>query len=151
MSHEDESIYRGHLNTMVPKSDGTWSTCGDYRALNTTTKPDRDYRALNTTTKPIPHIHDVTTAIQDKSVFTKLDIFRTYHQIPVEPQHIPKTAITTPFELFEFLHLPFGLRNAAQSFQIFIDHELHGLHFVCTYVDDVLIASSSKEEHIKHV
>ena len=58
------------------------------------------------------------------------------------------TVITTPFGLFEFLRVPFGLINAAQSFQRFIDHVLH---FVCAYVDDVLIASSSKEEHIKLV
>ena len=59
---------------MIPQSGGTWHTCGDYRALNSATKPDR---------YPIPHIHDVTAAIQDKSVFTKLDLIRAYYQIPV--------------------------------------------------------------------
>ena len=127
---------------MVPKSGDTWHACGDYRPLNSATKPDR---------YPITNIHYVTVVIQDKSVFTKLYLINAYHQIPVERRYIPKTAITKPFGLFEFLRVPFGLRNAAQSFQRFINHVLHGLHFVCAYVNDVLIASSSKEEHIKHV
>ena len=127
---------------MVPKSGGTWRDCGEYRALNSPTTPDH---------YPIPRIHDVTAVIQDKIVFTKLVLISAYHQIPVGPRYIPKTVITTTFELFEFLCMSFGLRNTAQSFQRFIDHILQALQFVCAYVDDVLIASSSKEEHIKHV
>ena len=115
---------------MVPKSGGTWGACGDYRTLNSVTKSNR---------YPIPHIHEVTAVIQDKSVFTKLDLIRAYHQIPAEPWHIPKTAITTSFGLFGFLRVLFGLRNAAQLFQRFIDHVLHGLHFFWAYVDDDLI------------
>ena len=47
--------------------------------------------------------------------------------------------------------MPFGLRNAAQSFQRFMDQVLRGSPFAYTYVDDVLIASSSPEEHLKHL
>ena len=115
---------------LVPKSYGTWCACGDYSAFTSVTKPDR---------YPILHIHDVTVKIQDKSMFSKQDLIRPYHQIPVEPNHISKTAIITPFGLFEFLHVPFGLKNAAQTFQRFIDYVLHGLHFACASVDDVLI------------
>ena len=77
-------------------------------------------------------------------MFSKLDFIRAYH-------HIPKTAITMPFRLLEFLCIPFGLRNMMQCSQRFIDYILHGLHFACVYVNNVLIASSSMEEHIKHV
>jgi cytoskeleton-associated protein 5 len=61
---------------------------------------------------------------------------------------VPKTAITTPFGLYEFVCMPFGLRNAAQSFQRFMDQ---GLDFCFDYVDDLLVASSSPEEHVRHL
>ena len=69
----------------------------------------------------------------------------------MEPSDIPKTAITTPFGLFEFIRMPFGLRNAAQTFQRFIHQVLHGLDFVYAYIDDLLIASSSTDEHLEHL
>nr|VZI22704.1 unnamed protein product [Spirometra erinaceieuropaei] len=67
------------------------------------------------------------------------------------PEDINKTAVTTPFGLFEFVRMPFGLRNAAQTFQRFIDHVLRGLPFVYAYIDDLLVASRNEEEHEEHL
>ncbi|XP_037528670.1 uncharacterized protein LOC119405916 [Rhipicephalus sanguineus] len=66
-------------------------------------------------------------------------------------EDIPKTAITKPFGLFEFLRMPFGLRNSGQTFQRFINGVLHGLDFCHAYLDDLLIASSTPDQHEVHL
>jgi hypothetical protein len=66
-------------------------------------------------------------------------------------EDIPKTAIVTPFGLFEYLFMPFGLSNAAQTFQRLMDKLFRHLSFVFTYLDDHLIASATLEEHLQHL
>jgi len=84
-------------------------------------------------------------------VFTKLDLVRAYHQVPIAPDGVHKNAVMTPFGLFEFPVMCFGLRNAAQTFQRLVNSILNGLDSVFAYVDDVLIASSCPTEHEQHV
>nr|VZI26347.1 unnamed protein product [Spirometra erinaceieuropaei] len=94
---------------------------------------------------------DFAGALFCKAVFSKTDLGRAFHQIPVAPEDIPKTAVTIPFGLFVFISMPIGLRNAAQTFQGFIDHVLRGQPFVYAYTDDLLVASRKEEEHKEHL
>ena len=66
-------------------------------------------------------------------------------------EDICKTAIVTPFGLFEFLSMPFGLKNAAQTFQRLMDQIFKGLPFVFIYLDDILVASLGRGLHLKHL
>jgi len=127
---------------MVRKTDGTWRPCGDYRRLNNVTKADR---------YPVPNIQDFTARLHGCTVFSKLDLRKGYYQVPVRPEDVAKTAVITPFGLWEFLRMPFGLKNAGQSFQRLMDRLLSGLDFIFVYLDDILIASCDEETHLSHL
>ena len=80
-------------------------------------------------------------------VFSTIDLRKGYWQILVAAADVPKTAIITPFGLREFLRMPFGLKNAGQTFQRF----MAGIPHVFFYLDDVLVASPTVAEHKKDV
>ena len=130
------------LLRMVPKESGGWRLCGDYRQLNDATQPDRYL---------VPHVQDFSTHLKGKKVFSKVDFIRGYHQIPVAADDIPKTAIITPLGLFEFLWMPFSLKNAAQAFQRLMDSVCQGLEFAFIYVDDILVVSTDADTHKQHL
>ncbi|KAL1139241.1 hypothetical protein AAG570_006227 [Ranatra chinensis] len=97
---------------IVQKADGSYRLCGDYRRLNTQTIPDRH---------AVPDVLDVNINVHDATVFSTIDLERAYYQIPVTPENVQKTAVITPFGLFKFTRMSFGLRQAAQTLQRFID------------------------------
>ena len=127
---------------VVAKKDGTFRPCGDYRQLNTLTVMDA---------YPLPNIKDILHGLNNTTIYSTIDLHKAYHQIPVAPDDIPKTAVITPFGLFEYIYMPFGLRSASQTFQRHIDTVLSGLDFAHPYIDDILVASSSIKQHNEHL
>jgi cleavage and polyadenylation specificity factor subunit 1 len=107
-----ESSWSSALHT-VPKKNNGWRPCGDYRALNSRTIPDR---------YPVRHIHDYSHQLFGCSIHSQIDLLRAYNRIPVHHDDVQKTAITTPFGIFEFPFMSFGLSNAAD------DSTHHGRH-----------------------
>ncbi|GFV17220.1 retrovirus-related Pol polyprotein from transposon 17.6 [Trichonephila clavipes] len=118
-------------------------------------RPFGDYRQLNSVTEfdsyPMPYLNDFAHALHGKKIFSKIDIFKAFHQIPIAECDIPKTAVTTPWGLYEYTHLCFGLVNAPQTFMRFMHEVLRGLPFCFVYLDDILCYSENAEEHRSHL
>ena len=123
---------------MEHKADCSWQPCGNYRHLNAVTAPD---------TNPTPNMMDFTAKADDCPIFSREDLKKRYHQIPMIPADIPKTVITTLFVLFEFNPMTFSMRNASNPFQSLMDHILFELSFTFPYLDDILICSKDKKDH----
>ena len=127
---------------MVPKPEGSWRPCGNFRRLNDCTEDDR---------YPLPHIQDFGANLHSRTVFLVLDLQRGYHQIPMDPKDIRKMAIITPFGLFEYLRMLFGMKDSAQAFQRLMDEIFKDLPCAFVYLDDILVANRNKEEHKQHL
>ena len=124
---------------MVKKKDSSPRPCRDFRRLNLATLVDKH---------PVPNLGDFSSQLEGCTVFNTLDFKNGYLQIPLEKSAVPKTAIITPFGLYEFLCMPFGLKNAGMTFQWYMDCIFNGLDFIFIYIDDILVASKSCKEHI---
>lgn len=130
---------------MVPKKDGTWRFCVDYRRLNTITITDKF---------PLPRIDDILDNLSKSRIYSKLDLKCGYWQIPLENESMKYTAFSTPFGHYEYTRLPFGIKNAPSEFSRIMAIVFRGLSFVEVYIDDIIIHSvdiSSHKEHLKEV
>ena len=143
---DDGIIYRSQSRyasplICVPKKNGTLRVCVDYRRLNFCTIPDNYC---------IPRIDSIKNIIRG-NIFSALDLKEGFMQLLVNKADREKTAVATPWGLFEFKRMPFGLRNSPPTFQRFMDHVCEGLENVLVYIDDIIIYSKTYEEHLYHL
>ena len=125
---------------LAPKTDGSLRPCGDFRALNDLTDLD---------TFPMPNLRHFSAKLQSAKIFSKLDLTRAYHQVPLCPDSQNKATVVTPWGAWRFLRLAMGLKNAAQSFQRLLMHVLDGIPNIFIYLDDVLVFDQDEMSHHK--
>lgn len=115
-----------------------------------------DFRALNEQTLeevwPLPRIEEILDNLGKCTYFTTLDLAQGFHQIEMDPRSIEKTAFTVNNGHYEYLRMPFGLKNAPATFQRMMDEVLREYlyKFCFVYMDDIVIFSKSLSEHIDH-
>lgn len=131
-----------HPVVLVPKKDGSIRFCIDFRYLNSVSQFD---------SYPTPRIDALIDRLGKAKYLTTIDLSKGYWQIPLTQQARPLTAFRTPWGLFHFRVLPFGLHGAPATFQRLIDQVLHGLTFAAAYLDDIVIYSTTWEEHVQHL
>ena len=102
---------------------------------------------------PLPKVEELMDRLHGASYFTKIDLASGYHQIRVKEADIHKTALVSRYGSYEYTVMPFGLCNAPVTFQRIMNHLLReGLDkFVLVFLDDILIFSRTKEEHLQHI
>ena len=123
---------------LAPKTDGDLRPCGDFRILNDATLLDG---------YPLPNLRHFSAKIKGSTVFSKIDLVKAYHQVPLDTPSSKKTCVITPWGAFRFLRMAMGLRNAAQSFQRMMQTILHDFEDIFIYLDDILIFSKDEASH----
>ena len=129
----------------VRKKDGTLRMVFDYRALNQChTRANR---------VPVPNINTLFDNLHGAKVMSSLDLLSAYHQIRLCDEDVPRTAFRTQLGTYCWRVLPFGLKNAVEAFSESVTNCLRPFigKFVLVYLDDILIWSSSPEEHLAHL
>ena len=127
---------------VVPKGDGGKCLIIDYRALNKVTRKF---------VWPMPKVEDIFSQLNGAKYFSTLDLRAGYHHIGLTTDSIPKTAFTSPFGKYEYVKVPFGLAQAPAYFQELMTGVLKDLPFAMAYLDDIIIYSSTPEEHLQHI
>lgn len=116
-----------------------------------------DYRRLNDKTiedkYPLPKIEEILDNLGKCTYFTTLDLAQGFHQIEMHPDSIEKTAFTVNNGHYEYLRMPFGLKNAPATFQRMMDNVLRDYQYkTCfVYMDDIVIFSKSLQDHLTHL
>ena len=138
-----QSLY-GVPVLFVPKKDGRWRMCIDYRALN---------RKMVKDIYPLPRIDTLLDRLGEVNVFTKLDLAYGYHQIAMDEGSIYSTIFTTHLGQWKFLVMLFGLCNAPETFQRVMNRvfSVDINNFILVYLDNILVFSHSIEEHWSHL
>ena len=127
---------------VVPKGDGGKCLIIDYRALNKVTRKF---------VWPMPKVEDIFSQLKGAKYFSTLDLRAGYHHIGLTTDSIPKTAFTSPFGKYEYVKVPFGLAQALAYFQELMTGVLKDLPFAMAYLNDIIIYSSTPEEHLEHI
>lgn len=128
---------------LARKKDGSVRMCVDYREVNKITLRDN---------YPLPLIEDQIDSLHGKRFFSSLDLKDGFHHVRMSEESIKYTSFVTPLGQFEYLRMPFGLKNAPSVFQRYINsifRELIDANEVQIYMDDILIATASLEEHMR--
>uniref|UniRef100_K7EX43 Gypsy retrotransposon integrase-like protein 1 n=1 Tax=Pelodiscus sinensis TaxID=13735 RepID=K7EX43_PELSI len=139
---ESRSEWRSPI-VLVPKSDGTMRFCIDFRKVNAISRFDA---------YPMPRVNELLERLGKAHYISTLDLTKGYWQIPLTPASEDKTAFATPFGLFQFITMPFGLNGAAATFQRLMDKVLYKhQEYAAAYIDDIVIYSETWLEHLQHL
>ena len=127
---------------LVNKPDGSLRMCIDYRKLNDISLSDA---------YPIPRISDILEKIGHSKYLSRFDLTKGYWQVPLSEDTKEKSAFITPYGLYEFNVMPFGMKTSPATFIRLMEKVLKGVNHVVSYFDDIVVYSDTWEEHLNHV
>nr|UYZ57240.1 polyprotein [Banana streak OL virus] len=115
-----------------------------------------NYKRLNDNTEKdqysLPGINTIIKRIGNAKIYSKFDLKSGFHQVAMDPESIPWTAFWAIDGLYEWLVMPFGLKNAPAIFQRKMDNCFRGTEdFIAVYIDDILVFSETIHQHKEHL